>query len=957
MTYTKYKRGSEWRKWDLHIHTPETKKNDQFTGATPEDKWNNYINSINSSPEIISVIGITDYFSIDNYFKFKHAALDGKFTRPFDLILPNIELRIHPVTSSSTPINIHCIFNPEIDSEIQDRFLSNLSVQYNGSKYSATKSEFIRLGKALPGNSSIGDAEAFNAGMQQFVISITTLREIFESDPKLRENTIIVVSNKSNDGASGLRHAELFVGTTSQLDVTRWSIYQLSDAIFSSNAGDILYFTGNGVDSKETVIEKCATLMPCFHGCDAHENSKIFNPDLNRFCWIKADPTFEGLRQTLYEPVDRVKIQTLKPEEKNDRHVISEIKFIDSTEEFGNQSILLNDNLNAIIGGKSSGKSLLLYSIANSIDPEQVQRTSKRLNFSGYDFKFDFEVTWKSGEKDQLKGNLADKKHKITYIPQLYINHLVEKNNKEELNSLIKSILLQDATFKEFYDGSSEIIKKITHDIDVEITRYLEIRSSANAAIKDLQEIGKPDDIQKGIDGLQENFTKGQKASNFTAEDIASYDKLNLSKLKLEEEIGIISKQEEAFALIVQELIKSEYTMFGDGQIHGAKDLAFEFVDKTDEINNVLLLLQTDFTKLIEDTKQRIAALKLDEKKVGKYKELGAVVEQLKPFQARLAGQGELKKLSAQIEAEKVKLQKSKDLTVKIAAYRKSFDETRLKIAAKLQERFNSYKAILNYVNTEKSTINREVTLNSKLQYRINQFDLYDQTNKAATKSDNILYTGLCNIEDQTIKYEAVIDLFQKPIKVADNKLHITDTGSIPLKQSVELEDVLRGLAKDRFELDYTVTYRGDELLSMSPGKKGTVLLILFLQISSAEYPILIDQPEDNLDNRTIYELLCQMIKDKKKERQIIIVSHNANLVVSTDAENIIVANQDGQEKAKTPGMLRFTYVNGALEFTFSKNAAIQNILLQQGIREHVCDILEGGNEAFKQRERKYSIK
>jgi ABC-type Mn2+/Zn2+ transport system ATPase subunit len=143
----------------------------------------------------------------------------------------------------------------------------------------------------------------------------------------------------------------------------------------------------------------------------------------------------------------------------------------------------------------------------------------------------------------------------------------------------------------------------------------------------------------------------------------------------------------------------------------------------------------------------------------------------------------------------------------------------------------------------------------------------------------------------------------------------------------------------------------------MSPGKKGTVLLILFLQISSSEFPILIDQPEDNLDNRTIYELLCKMIKEKKKERQILIVSHNANLVVATDTENVIVANQKGQSDGGSGGAYRFEYVNGSLEHTKIKDNKILSILQSQGIREHVCDILEGGDEAFKQREKKYAIK
>ncbi|RYE54078.1 MAG: hypothetical protein EOP48_13040 [Sphingobacteriales bacterium] len=180
---------------------------------------------------------------------------------------------------------------------------------------------------------------------------------------------------------------------------------------------------------------------------------------------------------------------------------------------------------------------------------------------------------------------------------------------------------------------------------------------------------------------------------------------------------------------------------------------------------------------------------------------------------------------------------------------------------------------------------------------------------------------------------------------------------SLPLKNNASLEEILRGLIADNFTLDYTVSYKGDDLLSMSPGKKGTVLLILFLEINSSQYPIFIDQPEDNLDNRTIYDLLCKMIKVKKKDRQILIVSHNANLVIATDSENIIVANQEGQDTSKPTSLHQFEYINGSLEHSFEKNDKIKEILQQQGIKQHSCDILEGGDEAFKQRERKYSIK
>ena len=100
------------------------------------------------------------------------------------------------------------------------------------------------------------------------------------------------------------------------------------------------------------------------------------------------------------------------------------------------------------------------------------------------------------------------------------------------------------------------------------------------------------------------------------------------------------------------------------------------------------------------------------------------------------------------------------------------------------------------------------------------------------------------------------------------------------------------------------------------------------------------------------------MIRDKKRDRQIILISHNANIVVATDSENIIVANQRGQTETSHNNQYRFEYVNGSIEtsFDFSDNKSLSD-LDSKGIRQHVCDILEGGDEAFLEREQKYSIR
>ena len=77
--------------------------------------------------------------------------------------------------------------------------------------------------------------------------------------------------------------------------------------------------------------------------------------------------------------------------------------------------------------------------------------------------------------------------------------------------------------------------------------------------------------------------------------------------------------------------------------------------------------------------------------------------------------------------------------------------------------------------------------------------------------------------------------------------------------------------------------------------------------------------------------------------------------MVATDAENVHVANQSGQDRGKDNREFTFEYVSGGLECT-SSNPDANGILYQMGAREHVCDILEGGRDAFEKREKKYGF-
>ena len=195
-------------------------------------------------------------------------------------------------------------------------------------------------------------------------------------------------------------------------------------------------------------------------------------------------------------------------------------------------------------------------------------------------------------------------------------------------------------------------------------------------------------------------------------------------------------------------------------------------------------------------------------------------------------------------------------------------------------------------------------------------------------------------------KFSTIIDFLID--RILDNK--------ISLKSRYTHKEALTKLLQNWYKYDYQITQDEDDISEMSPGKKSLVLLKLLIELDNSKCPILLDQPEDDLDNRSIYTDLVKFIKDKKKERQIIVVTHNPNLVVGADAECVIVANQRG--KFSDNREYQFEYVSGALENTFPPHGphGDEKTLYRQGIREHVCEILEGGNEAFKIREQKYGM-
>ncbi|MEH8123081.1 hypothetical protein Q7I34_15010 [Aeromonas veronii] len=212
----------------------------------------------------------------------------------------------------------------------------------------------------------------------------------------------------------------------------------------------------------------------------------------------------------------------------------------------------------------------------------------------------------------------------------------------------------------------------------------------------------------------------------------------------------------------------------------------------------------------------------------------------------------------------------------------------------------------------------------------------------------------LGDLSTSTGEFNYNIDLHSTRISAIHDK--ITSGKDIPsTRKGVDDIDIVKKLYSDCFYINFIVRYKNDDIVRMSPGKRGLVLLNLILHLSNSSHPILIDQPEDNLDNRTIYDQLNNFVRSRKTKRQIIMVTHNANLVVAADSECIIVANQSGQQENIKNAEFKFEYCSGSLECSFERKDLTS--LKNKGIRQHVCEILEGGVPAFKEREMKYGFK
>jgi hypothetical protein len=962
-----FPRGSEWRKWDLHIHTPASVLRNEFG-----HDWDSYVVTLfkKAIEHNISAIGVTDYYLPEGYKILKTEYLNNhlKLTSLFSSeeiekinrikVFPNIEFRLTKLVvgkekdlSWNRKVNYHVILSDELSiDKIESDFISQIKVNFDAStgvsqeKRPLTKSTLEELGNRL-----IKDHPPFaDSGSPLFVgmlnasVDEDDLVSILNSNSHFRDKYLLGLP--ADEDLSE-------VSWNSQGHNIRKNLLKQAHFIFSSNHKTRTFLLGG--NNKNAFVSEFGAIKPCLWGSDAHKTEELFVPDKNRNTWIKADLSFEGLKQVVYDPESRVNIQELNPQQKSSYQTIDSVRFIDKTSSnlFSGEWQPLNPDLNTIIGGKSSGKSLLLYHIAKAINAQEVYNKVILSKSSSYsDLKnVDFEVRWSNGDISQLS-NESDSKP-ITYIPQLYINHLAEEDGREQLNDLVKNILSQNNSFKQFSLDQEKLIATINKEIVDKIDRLFELKEKHSTLSKELFSYGTKSAIESEIKKLTDTISNLREKSGFNEEQENNYKRLVLRKGALEsrksalEKISLCAKQIETSS---QERSSSFISSFRESIISDIdipKNSTF-LTNLMDELESRLQEAIGNFGRYTREKEKRIPQLlpKIEE-------QIRTIEVELIPLLQKVTDQKTLELISKQLKAEEDKLKKINETEKVQSAIQDQCYEIEIDLMKSYENLISSYKNYVLEIAKPAYQLEEGIRIDATVSFSEDKFSEFVRIFDG--RGNLSLFLG--DLVDANGNYVFDIDRHAESISAIHK--NISSKSNIPLiRKGIADKEIIRRLYSDCFYINFVVCYREDDIVRMSPGKRGLVLLNLILHLSNASHPILIDQPEDNLDNRTIYDQLNGFIRQRKSKRQIIMVTHNANLVVAADSECIIVANQAGQQADIENEKYKFEYCSGSLEFSFEDDGK-SGALYKKGIRQHVCEILEGGVLAFKEREMKYGFK
>lgn len=996
VTETKYPRGSEWRKWDLHIHS------DASDGKmTCEEIINAAIH------KNIDVIALTDHHTAKNIDKIRELARDKNIA-----IIAGVEFRTEYGDKS---VHLTALLPDKatngitLDSKsIQSLLIDPLELQ---------EAKIIAKGRENKPSKTLTDEEAFKEGL--FLVQ-APFKDIADKVHSLGGIVIPHAGSKTNS-IEGMKH----------VDKSDTNLYDclgpVKEELFKNNYIDICEIR-NESDSAKFYLDKFN--KPSIVTSDAHKVSEVGT----KYTWIKADPTFSGLKQIIYEPDERVCLEG--PPAVIERVQNNKTKYLKSLSInkndsydgitkgiwFDNVNIDLNNELVTIIGNKGSGKSAiadilgLLGNTHNAgIDNSNFSFLNKK-KFQQKNLASNFyaSMKWESDKDSSIeldKTTDPDEVETVKYLPQNYFETLTNELESQGFKNTLESVIFEHLTDSERYDKSNfdELKEYLSSSIEKNVALLKDEVDKLNKKIIDLEKKQHPNfikEIESKIEEKTQELTEQQKLlKELTVVPNPTEDKnVEIKKSIKFEEIKKLNQSLEG----LNDLIEKEKEK--DKELKKNKEELTQLLNDVERFEGQLVdyrkQKKNDFLKYslnIDDI------LKYEFNKIAIQQKIDCITADIKNIKNLLITETDIKtenldynsfkdsslilkrdKINEQIQNIK------KELTDSEAEYQQ-YVEKKLLFDKKIKEieGENTKPGTLFYYKHQKEFIEND--LNSELKklrksrsekvadIYIEKNKLIDLFEKFKLPVDNQVKENIEYLEDYKINIEASFKLDESFFEKFLSYINQTNKGSFKGKDEGEkvlkdlfsginlnsqeetiniLETIIKFLELDQreeckgtdriineqisnvlefynylYSLDYLrpeyeLKLSEKKLHELSPGEKGALLLIFYLMIDKEDIPLIIDQPEDNLDNKSVFTMLTKFIKLAKRNRQIIIVTHNPNLAIGADAEQIIYVEIDKENKNK------FSFISGSIE--------------SDKINDLVVDILEGTMPAFTKRKLRY---
>lgn len=854
-------RGSRWRKWDLHVHSLYTHLENNYSGSTVTD----FVKKV--TDEQIEVLGLTNYFNFaDDDFTLK-SELEKKGV----MVFLNLEIRLSYQNKEDECCDAHIIFDSSVTKAEIENFLTKLNV---------TDKDGEKIAKNLSSKDEFKTA----------TVSFDDLLKVLNQESLGLKNKYLIgfLSRGKGNGRTSTNYEKL----------ARKSHF----LIHSSDK------VKNVEDDREFWLAKN---KPLLQSSDAHKADAIGE----KFTWIKADPTFEGLKQTLYEPSARVLIQDRNPSDTKTQRLVIE-RAIYKTSTGKKCEVYFNVDLNSIIGKRGSGKSTLLKNLAQKIDPSEFSRRDKKTPYN----LSSFEVIWGDGQKD---AGTDESPKSVFYIPQGYLSALAYDDGERahERDSFLTQLLKKNERFANALQSFENFVAKNKVHIEDSVQKLLFSSTSIKENESLLKKQGAKTEIEKEIKDKREEIKK-YKGAGITDKEVEDYSRSKRIVEDSGKEIDILNQDKDILSSIKKSGANILISDHDFGLLSSSRQelIQKELQKKSKEslkslIDGEIVKIDAQIKKLEKDIVDNEKVIKRLDKEIRKSKVLEDLTKELRDLEKTLDG---IEKLESKLE--KAKKERIETIASLVRAY-DSFEEQQISIykTIKFEEKFSFLKVeVVSRYNSQqlKTFIERNINTRDTSQSIKSQEDIKtlfsDTPQKPSKNTIEKVITGLID-GDIVIKVEA------------------GDIGA-----------VLTQLLRNRFEIDYlnsVKTKNGKTCFKdMTGGQKAIALLELIFRFDDEKYPILIDQPEDDLDVGGIAGDLVNFVTAEKQERQIIIVTHNASLVICSDTENIIVSDVQNAGGHKYD----FSYATGAIE--------------NKDRRQDVIEILEGGESALRKRMQKLNI-